>query len=59
LDEAPFTYKDIELVMQSQKALVDVVGKFTPKIVKMWGAETNRTRKNPPTPKEEQMVEGD
>jgi tRNA-splicing ligase RtcB len=45
LDEAPFAYKDIELVMQSQKALVDVVGKFTPKIVKMCGAETNRTRK--------------
>src|SRR6187401_1335011 len=45
LDEAPFAYKDIELVMQSQKALVDIVGKFTPKIVKMCGAETNRTRK--------------
>jgi tRNA-splicing ligase RtcB len=37
LDEAPFAYKDIEMVMQSQKALVDVVGKFTPKIVKMDG----------------------
>jgi tRNA-splicing ligase RtcB len=35
LDEAPFAYKDIESVMRSQKALVDVVGKFTPKIVKM------------------------
>jgi len=35
LDEAPFAYKDIEMVMQSQKALVDIVGKFTPKIVKM------------------------
>jgi tRNA-splicing ligase RtcB (3'-phosphate/5'-hydroxy nucleic acid ligase) len=45
LDEAPFAYKDIEVVMQSQKALVDIVGKFTPKIVKMCGAETNRTRK--------------
>jgi tRNA-splicing ligase RtcB len=45
LDEAPFAYKDIEQVMQSQKALVDVVGKFTPKIVKMCGAETNRIRK--------------
>jgi tRNA-splicing ligase RtcB len=45
LDEAPFAYKDIELVMQNQKALVDVVGKFTPKIVKMCGAVTNRTRK--------------
>ncbi|MBN8675936.1 MAG: RtcB family protein [Chitinophagales bacterium] len=35
LDESPFAYKDIDLVMQSQKALVDIVGKFTPKIVKM------------------------
>lgn len=39
LDEAPFAYKDIEMVMQSQKALVDIVGKFTPKIVKMDGAK--------------------
>ena len=38
-DESPFAYKDIEVVMQSQKALVDVVGKFTPKIVKMDGAK--------------------
>ncbi len=45
LDEAPFAYKDIEVVMASQKALVDIVGKFTPKIVKMCGAETNRIRK--------------
>lgn len=46
LDEAPFAYKNIEVVMQHQKALVDVVGKFTPKIVKMCGVETNSTRKN-------------
>lgn len=39
LDESPFAYKDINMVMQSQKALVDVVGKFTPKIVKMDGAK--------------------
>lgn len=39
LDESPFAYKDIEQVMQSQKQLVDVVGKFTPKIVKMDGAK--------------------
>ncbi len=58
LDEAPFAYKDIELVMQSQKALVDVVGKFTPKIVKMCGAETNRIRKKSPTSKGEQMAGG-
>jgi len=37
LDEAPFAYKDIDLVMKSQEALVDIVGKFTPKIVKMAG----------------------
>jgi len=39
LDESPFAYKDITTVMQSQKALVDIVGKFTPKIVKMDGAK--------------------
>jgi tRNA-splicing ligase RtcB len=39
LDESPFAYKNINEVMQSQKALVDVVGKFTPKIVKMDGAK--------------------
>ncbi|MBS1577920.1 MAG: hypothetical protein JST09_21670 [Bacteroidetes bacterium] len=33
------TYKDINVIMQSQKALVDVVGRFTPKIVKMDGAK--------------------
>lgn len=45
LDEAPFAYKDINMVMQSQQELVDIVGKFTPKIVKMCGAETNQWRK--------------
>src|SRR6187431_350271 len=45
LDESPFAYKDIELVMQSQKALVDVVGKFTPKIVKMDGAKHKSWKK--------------
>lgn len=39
LDESPFAYKDIEVVMQSQQQLVDIVGKFTPKIVKMDGAK--------------------
>ena len=38
LDEAPQAYKDIETVMKSQKALVDVVGKFIPKIVRMDGS---------------------
>ncbi len=39
LDEAPQAYKDIEVVMQSQKQLVDAVGKFIPKIVKMDGSQ--------------------
>ncbi|MBI3139748.1 MAG: RtcB family protein [Sphingobacteriales bacterium] len=39
LDESPFAYKDIEVVMRSQKALVEMLGRFTPKIVKMDGAK--------------------
>jgi tRNA-splicing ligase RtcB len=39
LDESPFAYKDINVVMKSQQQLVDIVGKFTPKIVKMDGAK--------------------
>lgn len=39
LDEAPFAYKDINQVMQAQKQLVDTVGLFIPKIVKMCGGE--------------------
>lgn len=35
LDEAPMAYKDINLVMESQKDLVDVIAKFTPKMVRM------------------------
>jgi len=35
LDEAPQAYKDIGVVMQYQKQLVDIAGKFYPKIVKM------------------------
>jgi tRNA-splicing ligase RtcB len=38
LDEAPFAYKDIHTVMNAQKQLVDTVGLFYPKIVKMDGA---------------------
>jgi tRNA-splicing ligase RtcB len=37
LDEAPQAYKNIEAVMESQKQLVDVIGKFYPKIVRMDG----------------------
>ena len=39
LDEAPMVYKDIHAVMASQQDLVDIVGVFTPKIVKMAGAK--------------------
>jgi tRNA-splicing ligase RtcB (3'-phosphate/5'-hydroxy nucleic acid ligase) len=35
LDESPHAYKDIDVVMQSQRALVDVIGSFAPKIVRM------------------------
>lgn len=35
LDEAPMAYKDINLVMAAQKELVDVVARFSPKIVRM------------------------
>jgi len=34
-DEAPMAYKDINMVMASQTELVDVVAKFTPKLVRM------------------------
>ena len=40
LDEAPtMVYKEIRQVMQSQQDLVEVVGTFTPKIVRMCGDE--------------------
>lgn len=39
LDEAPMAYKDIHQVMESQKDLVEVLGSFTPKIVRMCGDE--------------------
>ena len=45
LDEAPQAYKDIEEVMKSQKQLVEIVGRFTPKIVKMDGAKAKQWRK--------------
>ena len=35
LDEAPMAYKDIETVMAAQQDLVDVVARFTPKMVRM------------------------
>jgi tRNA-splicing ligase RtcB (3'-phosphate/5'-hydroxy nucleic acid ligase) len=45
LDEAPFAYKDIHEVMQSQTSLVDVVGKFYPAIVQMDGSDPRKFRK--------------
>lgn len=35
LDEVPMAYKDIETVMAAQRDLVDIIAKFSPKIVKM------------------------
>lgn len=35
LDEAPMAYKDIHAVMSFQNELLEVVAKFTPKIVRM------------------------
>jgi len=44
LDESPFAYKNINLVMSSQSALVDTLGKFMPRIVRMDSAP-HKTRK--------------
>ena len=35
LDEAPMAYKDINAVMDAQKELVDIVARFTPRMVRM------------------------
>ena len=35
IDEAPMAYKDIKKVMENQTELVEVLGTFTPKIVRM------------------------
>lgn len=37
LDEAPHVYKDIHTVMAAQQDLVEVLGAFTPKIIRMCG----------------------
>ena len=48
VDEAPMAYKNIETVVGLQGDLVDLVGRFTPKIVRMdaggkpWGARKKR-----------------
>jgi tRNA-splicing ligase RtcB len=45
LDEAPMAYKNIEEVMKAQKNLVDTVGRFQPRIVKMDGAIPKQWKK--------------
>ncbi len=37
IDEAPVAYKDLDEVMKHQADLVEIIGKFTPKIVRMAG----------------------
>jgi tRNA-splicing ligase RtcB len=54
LDEAPFAYKNIEAVMQSQQNLVETIGRFTPKIVKMSGDAPKQWRK-----KTDRLAEGE
>lgn len=39
LDEAPMVYKDIHKVMSYQQDLVDTLGSFTPKVIRMCGSE--------------------
>jgi tRNA-splicing ligase RtcB len=58
LDEAPFAYKDIDVVMQAQQNLVDVVGTFTPKIVRMCG-DKPKTHMNRKRLKEDSVLEGE
>jgi tRNA-splicing ligase RtcB (3'-phosphate/5'-hydroxy nucleic acid ligase) len=48
LDEAPMAYKDIAQVMNFQQDLVEVLGKFTPKIVRMADREKFSYQKNKP-----------
>lgn len=45
LDEAPFAYKDIHKVMNAQKNLVETVGLFYPRIVKMDGAQPKQWKR--------------
>lgn len=43
LDESPFAYKDINEVIKAQESLIDILGTFTPQIVRM--ADENEERK--------------
>ncbi|HEX5169787.1 MAG TPA: RtcB family protein [Cyclobacteriaceae bacterium] len=40
LDEAPMVYKDIRKVMHYQDDLVEIIGEFTPRIVRMCGDDS-------------------
>ncbi len=40
IDEAPMAYKDILKVMHYQDDIVDVLGTFVPKIVRMCGDDS-------------------
>jgi tRNA-splicing ligase RtcB len=40
LDEAPMVYKDIRRVMGYQRELVEIIGEFSPKIVRMCGDDS-------------------
>jgi tRNA-splicing ligase RtcB (3'-phosphate/5'-hydroxy nucleic acid ligase) len=55
LDEAPQAYKDINVVMNYQTELVDIVGKFIPKIVKMDGTPPKKWRNK----KAQESVDGE
>ncbi len=44
LDEAPMAYKPIDEVMARQRDLVDVLGSFTPRIVRMDGSQPRRKK---------------
>lgn len=45
LDEAPMAYKDINEVINNQSQLVDILAKFTPKIVRMAEPDTKPYRR--------------
>ncbi|QJX49083.1 hypothetical protein HMJ29_20095 [Hymenobacter taeanensis] len=44
LDEAPMAYKDIHQVMAHQQDLIDVLGSFTPRIVRMDAGNSGKSR---------------
>lgn len=35
MDESPQAYKDVEAIIAAQDELVEVIGKFTPRVVRM------------------------